>query len=176
MLFDTPDYDAHEAVHFLHDAAAGLRGIIAVHSTHRGPAAGGCRWWSYADDAAALTDALRLSRGMSYKNAMAGLPMGGGKAVVFRDGPKTAALLEAFGAAIESLGGRYVTAEDVGMTDADMTIIARRTRHVSGLPVAGGAAGGNPGPSTAQGVFVGMRAAVRHALGRDDFAGGNVAV
>ena len=176
MLFDAPDFDAHEAVHFVHDAATGLRAIIAVHSTHRGPAAGGCRWWHYADDAAALTDALRLSRGMSYKNAMAGLPMGGGKGVVFKDGPKTEALLEAFGAAIETLGGRYVTAEDVGMTDADMTVIARRTRHVSGLPVAGGAAGGNPGPSTAQGVFVGMRAAVRHALGRDDFTGVHVAI
>ena len=176
MLFDAPDYDAHEAVHFVADPTSGLRAIIAVHSTYRGPAAGGCRWWSYADDAAALTDALRLSRGMSYKNAMAGLPMGGGKAVVLKDGPKTDALLEAFGAAIESLGGRYVTAEDVGMSDADMTVIARRTKHVSGLPVAGGAAGGNPGPSTAQGVFVGMRAAVRHALGRDGFAGVHVAI
>ena len=176
MVFDAPDFDAHEAVHFFADRASGLRGIIAIHSTHRGPAAGGCRFWTYADDAAALTDALRLSRGMSYKNAMAGLPMGGGKAVVFKDGPKSEMLLEAFGAAIDVLGGRYVTAEDVGMTDADMTVIARRTRHVSGLPASDGAAGGNPGPSTAQGVFVGMRAAVRHALGRDDFTGVHVAI
>ncbi|MBV8972500.1 MAG: Glu/Leu/Phe/Val dehydrogenase, partial [Sphingomonadaceae bacterium] len=166
----------HEAVHLFSDPASGLRAIIAVHSTHRGPAAGGCRYWHYADDAAALTDALRLSRGMSYKNAMANLPMGGGKAVVFKDGAKTDALLEAFGRAIEGLGGRYVTAEDVGMSDADMTVIARATKHVSGLPVAGGAAGGNPGPSTAEGVFVGMRAAVRHKLGRDDFAGVHVAI
>ncbi len=178
MLFDAADFDAHEGVHFIADPAAGLRAIIAVHSTHRGPAAGGCRYWTYADDAAALTDALRLSRGMSYKNAMAGLPMGGGKGVVFKDadGPKPDMLLEAFGTAIESLGGRYVTAEDVGMSDADMTVIARRTRHVSGLPVGGGAAGGNPGPSTAEGVFLGMRAAVRHKLGRDDFAGVHVAI
>ncbi len=178
MLFDAPDFDAHEAVHFIADPAAGLQAIIAVHSTHRGPAAGGCRYWTYADDTAALTDALRLSRGMSYKNAMAGLPMGGGKAVVFKtgDGPKSDALLEAFGVAIESLGGRYVTAEDVGMSDTDMTVIARRTRYVTGLPVAGGAAGGNPGPSTAEGVFVGMRAAVRHKLGRDSFAGVHVAI
>jgi leucine dehydrogenase len=178
MLFDAPDYDAHEGVHFVADPAAGLQAIIAVHSTHRGPAAGGCRYWTYADDDAALTDALRLSRGMSYKNAMAGLPMGGGKAVVFRTAGerKTDALLEAFGTAIEALGGQYVTAEDVGMSDADMTVIARRTRHVSGLPVAGGAAGGNPGPSTAEGVFVGMRAAVRHRLGRDGFAGVHVAI
>lgn len=175
MLFDAADYDAHEAVHFAHDAASGLQAIIAVHSTHLGPAAGGCRWWTYADDTAALTDALRLSRGMSYKNAMAGLPMGGGKAVILKDAPKTDALLEAFGRAIEGLGGRYVTAEDVGMSDVDMTVIARRTRHVSGLPVAGGAAGGNPGPSTAEGVFVGMRAAVRHKLGRN-LAGTHVAV
>ena len=178
MLFDAPDFDDHEAVHFVADPARGLRAVIAVHSTHRGPAAGGCRYWHYVDDVAAVTDALRLSRGMSYKNAMAGLPMGGGKAVVFKDGggAKAEALLEAFGDAIESLGGRYVTAEDVGMSDADMTVIARRTRHVSGLPVAGGAAGGSPGPSTAEGVFVGMRAAVRHKLGRDGFAGVHVAI
>ena len=176
MLFDAPDFDTHEGVHFATDIATGLRAIIAIHSTHLGPAAGGCRWWTYADDAAALTDALRLSRGMSYKNAMAGLPMGGGKAVVLKGAPKTEAFLEAFGGVIEGLNGRYVTAEDVGMSDADMSVIARRTRHVSGLPVAGGAAGGNPGPSTAQGVFVGMRAAVRHKLGRDGFAGVHVAI
>ena len=176
MLFDAADFDAHEAVHFATDAASGLRAIVAVHSTHLGPAAGGCRWWTYASDTDALTDALRLSRGMSYKNAMAGLPMGGGKGVILRGAPKTDALLEAFGGVIDSLGGRYVTAEDVGMSDADMTVIARRTRHVSGLPVAGGAAGGNPGPSTAEGVFVGMRAAIRHALGRDDFSGVRVAI
>ncbi len=176
MLFDATDFDAHEALHFFADPAVGLRAIIAIHSTARGPAAGGCRYWSYADDAEALTDALRLSRGMSYKNAMAGLPMGGGKAVVFKDGAKTEALLEAFGTAIDSLGGRYVTAEDVGMSDADMTVIGRRTRYVSGLPVGGGAAGGNPGPSTAEGVFVGMRAAVRHKLGRDGFTGVHVAI
>jgi leucine dehydrogenase len=178
MLFDAPDFDAHEGVHFFDDAASGLKAIIAVHSTHRGPAAGGCRWWTYADDAAALTDALRLSRGMSYKNAMAGLGVGGGKGVILKagGGPKSDALLEAFGSAIESLGGKYVTAEDVGMSDADMTVIARKTRHVSGLPSAAGAAGGNPGPSTAQGVFFGMRAAVRHKLGREDFHGVHVAI
>lgn len=176
MLFDVADFDDHEAVHFVHDAATGLSAIIAIHSTSLGPAAGGCRWWHYADDAAALTDALRLSRGMSYKNAMAGLPMGGGKAVILRGAAKTEALLEAFGRAIEGLGGRYVTAEDVGMSDSDMTVIARTTRHVSGLPAARGQAGGNPGPSTAQGVFLGMRAAIRHKLGREDFAGIHVAV
>ncbi len=178
MLFDAPDFDAHEGVHFFDDPASGLKAIIAVHSTHRGPAAGGCRWWTYVDDEAALTDALRLSRGMSYKNAMAGLAVGGGKGVILKSGhgPKSEALLEAFGAAIDSLGGKYVTAEDVGMSDADMTVIARKTRFVSGLPVSGGAAGGNPGPSTAQGIFVGIRAAVAHKLGKHDFAGVHVAI
>jgi leucine dehydrogenase len=177
-VFDATDFDAHEGVHFFTDAATGLRALIAIHSTHLGPAAGGCRYWSYADDEAALTDALRLSRGMSYKNALAGLPMGGGKAVILRgDLPnKNDALLEAFGTAINSLGGRYVTAEDVGMSDRDMTVIARRTRHVSGLPVAGGLAGGNPGPSTAEGVFLGIRAAVSHKLGRASLAGVHVAI
>jgi leucine dehydrogenase len=179
MLFDAPDFDAHETVHFAHDAASGLHAVIAVHSTHLGPAAGGCRHWAYADDAAALTDALRLSRGMSYKNAMAGLPMGGGKGVILKSdtAPKTEALLEAFGRTVELLGGRYVTAEDVGMADADMVVIGRRTRHVSGLPtITGGGVGGNPAPSTAEGVFVGMRAAVAHKLGRHGFAGVHVAI
>ena len=178
MIFDAADFDAHEVVHFAHDRATGLCAIIAIHSTHLGPAAGGVRWWTYADDAAALTDALRLSRGMSYKNAMAGLPMGGGKAVIMKldTAPKSESLLEVFGGVIESMGGRYVTAEDVGMSDHDMTVIARRTRHVTGLPAAGGAAGGNPGPLTAEGVFVGMRAAVTHKLGRHDFAGVHVAI
>jgi len=176
MLFDAPDFDAHEGVHWFCDAATGLHAIIAVHSTHLGPAAGGCRFWDYATDAAALTDALRLSRGMSYKNAMAGLPLGGGKAVILKRAHKDEALLEAFGSAIDSLGGKYVTAEDVGMSDHDMTVIARKTRHVSGLPVSGAAAGGNPGPSTAEGVFLGIRAAIRHKLGRDDFNGVHVAI
>ena len=178
MILDAPDFDAHEAVHFAHDAATGLTAIIAIHSSRLGPAAGGTRWRTYADDSAALADALRLSRGMSYKNAMAGLPMGGGKGVVIKtpDAPKTDAWLRALGDVIEGLGGRYVTAEDVGMTDTDMTVIAQRTRHVAGLPVAAGAVGGNPGPSTAQGVFVGMRAALMHKLGRSDFAGVHVAI
>ena len=177
MLFNAADFDAHEGVHFFNDAGSGLRAVIAVHSTYLGPAAGGCRWWRYASDVAALTDALRLSRGMSYKNAMAGLPLGGGKGVILKDtAAKSDALLEAFGKAVETLGGRYVTAEDVGMADHDMQVIARRTRHVSGLPVSGGAAGGNPGPSTAEGVFVGMRAAIAHKLGRRDFDGVHVAI
>lgn len=171
------DFDAHEDVHFFNDRSTGLRAIIAIHSTHLGPAAGGARYWRYAGDDEPLIDALRLSRGMSYKNAMAGLPMGGGKAVILRDEDgKGEARLEAFGRMIESLGGRYVTAEDVGMTDEDMRVIARRTRHVSGLPVAEGAAGGNPGPATALGVFLGLKAAVRYKLGRLDVQGVHVAI
>ncbi|USI72481.1 Glu/Leu/Phe/Val family dehydrogenase [Sphingomonas morindae] len=177
--WDYPDYDAHEAVHFFHDAATGLAAIIAIHSTVLGPAAGGCRYWSYARAEEAVTDALRLSRGMSFKNAMAGLPIGGGKAVILADAarPKTPELLAAFGRAVESLGGRYVTAEDVGISDRDMVEIARATRYVSGLPVAGhGDAGGDPGPFTALGVYLGVRAAVRRGLGRADMAGVHVAI
>ncbi len=176
-MWSHPDFDAHEAIHHFHDAQSGLRAIIAVHSTHRGPSSGGVRFWHYASDAHALTDALRLSRGMSYKNAMAGLPVGGGKGVILSDGsPKTREQLHAFGAAIDAVGGRYVTAEDVGMSEADMSTIAERTRFVSGLPVASGHAGGDPGPVTALGVYLGVKAAVAQALGREDMAGVHIAI
>ncbi|MBZ6379119.1 amino acid dehydrogenase [Pacificimonas flava] len=177
-VFDLPSFDDHESVHVFDDAVTGMRAIIAVHSTHRGPAAGGCRYWHYADSEAALVDALRLSRGMSYKNALADLPVGGGKAVLVKreTWPKTEAYLEAFGRAVDSLGGRYITAEDIGMSDEDMAAIARQTKFVSGLPVDSSQAGGNPGPYTADGVFVGMRAAVRHKLGREGFKGVHVAI
>ena len=177
-VWDLPDFDEHEGVHLFRDAESGLTAVIAIHSTHLGPAAGGARFWAYADRQEAITDALRLSRGMSYKNAMAGLPMGGGKAVIIADNPdaKTPELLAAFGRAIDSLGGRYVTAEDVGMSDADMVAIARETRHVSGLPVASGEAGGDPGPLTALGVYLGIRAAIRRGLGKDSAQGVHVAI
>jgi leucine dehydrogenase len=173
-----PDFDAHEALHFIHDEPTGLRAIIAIHSTHLGPAAGGTRFWHYADDGDALTDALRLSRGMSFKNAMAGLPLGGGKAVILApaDRRKTPEQLAAFGLAIDRLGGQYVTAEDVGMSVNDMIEIARQTRFVAGLPVAGGAVGGDPGPHTSLGVFLGIKAAVRRALGKDSVAGLHIAL
>ena len=172
------DFDAHEALHLIHDEPTGLRAIIAVHSTHLGPAAGGTRYWHYADDADALTDALRLSRGMSFKNAMAGLPLGGGKAVILatENRHKTPEQLAAFGLAIDRLGGQYVTAEDVGMSVNDMIEIARQTRFVAGLPVAGGAVGGDPGPHTSLGVFLGIKAAVRRALGKGSVAGLHVAL
>ncbi len=177
-IWDFPDFDDHEHVHCFRDAAAGLTAVIAVHSTHLGPGAGGVRYWHYADRSAAITDALRLSRGMSYKNAMAGLPMGGGKGVILADDgvAKTPAQLAAFARSVDSLGGSYVTAEDVGMSDADMVAIAKHTRHVSGLPVASGAAGGDPGPLTALGVYLGIRAAISEALGKDSAAGVHVAI
>jgi leucine dehydrogenase len=173
-----PDFDAHEALHFVTDAKSGLRAIIALHSTHLGPAAGGTRMWHYADDADALTDALRLSRGMSYKNAMAGLPLGGGKAVVLADAnrTKTPEMLAAFGRAVDRLGGHYVTAEDVGMSVADMMAIREQTKFVAGLPVEGGEVGGDPGPHTSLGVFLGIKAAVRRALGKDSLAGLHIAL
>jgi leucine dehydrogenase len=173
-----PDFDAHEALHFVTDRNSGLRAIIALHSTHLGPAAGGTRMWHYADDADALTDALRLSRGMSFKNAMAGLPLGGGKAVVLADAnrTKTPEMLAAFGRAVDRLGGHYVTAEDVGMSVADMIAIRDQTKFVAGLPVAGGEVGGDPGPHTSLGVFLGIKAAVRRALGKDSLAGLHIAL
>lgn len=175
----SPDFDAHEGVHIFSDAASGLRAIIAIHSTALGPAAGGVRFWHYADPADAVTDALRLSRGMSYKNAMAGLALGGGKGVVLAPEPGatiTDAQLAAFGRAVESLGGRYVTAEDVGMSEARMKVIAGETRFVSGLPVEQGAAGGDPGPYTALGVYLGVKAAARRALGTEEMRGVRVAI
>jgi leucine dehydrogenase len=177
-LWDYPDFDAHEGVHLFDDPASGLRAIVAIHSTALGPAAGGTRFWRYADGEEAIVDALRLSRGMSYKNAMAGLPMGGGKGVILapESRAKTPELLAAFGRAVDSLGGRYVTAEDVGMSDADMVAIREQTRHVAGLPVAAEAAGGDPGPMTSLGVFLGIKAAVARALGREDLIGLHVAI
>lgn len=178
-VWDYPDFDAHEGLHLFTDPASGLKAVIAVHSTALGPAAGGVRFWHYADDSRAVTDALRLSRGMSYKNAMAGLELGGGKGVVLAPAPGaviTEAQLQAFGRAVESLGGRYVTAEDVGMSEARMKVIAQHTRYVSGLPVAQGAAGGDPGPYTAHGVYLGVKAAAKRGLGADDMKGVRVAI
>ena len=173
-----PDFDAHEEIHFIDDEKCGLKAIIAVHSTHLGPAAGGARFWHYAKDAEALTDALRLSRGMSYKNAMAGLPLGGGKSVILADAnrTKTPDLLHAFGKAVDHLGGRYVTAEDVGINVADMIEVARSTKFVAGLPNSAGDVGGDPGPHTSLGVFLGIKAAVKRALGKDTLDGLHIAM
>jgi leucine dehydrogenase len=177
-LWGLPDFDAHEDVRFVTDDNCGLRAIIALHSTHLGPAGGGARFWHYANGEQALTDALRLSRGMSYKNAMAGLPLGGGKAVILADEArtKTPDLLHAFGKAVDQFGGRYVTAEDVGMSVSDMIEVARSTKHVAGLPAEGQEVGGDPGPHTSLGVFLGIKAAVKHALGKDSLAGLHIAL
>src|SRR4051812_34242230 len=172
------DFDAHEELHFIDDEKCGLKAIIAVHSTHLGPAGGGARFWHYAKDEEALVDALRLSRGMSYKNAMAGLPLGGGKSVILADAnrTKTPDMLHAFGKAVERLGGNYVTAEDVGINVADMVEIARSTNYVAGLPNSAGDVGGDPGPHTSLGVFLGIKAAVKRVLGKDSLAGLHIAL
>ena len=173
-----PDFDAHEEIHFVTDEKCGLKAIIAIHSTHLGPGAGGCRFWHYAMDEEGLTDALRLSRGMSYKNAMAGLPLGGGKTVILADEErtKTPDLLHAFGKAVDHLGGRYITAEDVGMSVSDMIEVRRVTQFVAGLPNSGSDVGGDPGPHTSLGVFLGIKAAVKRALGKDSLEGLHVAL
>lgn len=173
-----PDFDGHEVVHFVDEPESGLRAIIAIHSTHIGPAAGGARFWHYEDESDALTDALRLSRGMSYKNAMAELPLGGGKSVILApaDRSKGPQLLAAFGRAVESLCGRYITAEDVGMSVADMVEVRRQTQFVAGLPAEGSEVGGDPGPHTSLGVFLGLKAAVRRALGKDSIEGLHIAM
>ena len=177
-VFNHPEFDQHESIHFFEDRGSGLRAIIAIHSTALGPAAGGCRRWTYASDDLALTDVLRLSRGMTYKNAVAGLPFGGGKSVILaaERAPKSRALFEAFGRAVDSLNGRYITAEDVGISVDDMRTVRRSTAFVSGLPQNGANAGGDPSPWTALGVFHGIEAALAVRLGVDSLAGITVAV
>ncbi|WP_427451051.1 Leu/Phe/Val dehydrogenase [Litorimonas sp. WD9-15] len=176
-MFDHPDYDDHEGVHVFTDKATGLRAIIAVHNTTLGPSAGGTRLWSYINQDDALTDALRLSKAMSYKNAMAGLELGGGKAVILR--PETMfdrdALFAAYGRAVEAVGGAYITAEDVGVSPDDMRIIKTQTDYVAGLDT-GPAASGDPSPVTAEGVFRGIKVAVRHKFGLESLRGLRVAV
>ncbi|MDD3762372.1 MAG: Glu/Leu/Phe/Val dehydrogenase dimerization domain-containing protein [Nevskiales bacterium] len=180
-VFAHPEFDHHEAVVYCHDARSGLRGIIAVHDTHLGKALGGCRMWPYPGEAEALTDVLRLARGMTYKAALADLPQGGGKSVIIGDprADKTPDLIRAMGRAIDRLGGVYVVAEDSGTSVQDMRLMAEVTSHVGGLAdAAAQAAGrtGDPSPATAFGVFVGIQAAVRFQLGREDLSGVRVAV
>ncbi len=178
-MWEITDYDAHESVHFFDDPETGLKAIIAIHSTYLGPAAGGTRFWHYADNYSAVKDALRLSRGMSYKNALADLPLGGGKAVILANDAhdKTPAMLEKFGQSIEMLSGQYYTAQDVGMGDADMLELSKQTQYVAGLPITKeGRAGGDPGPYTAQGVYLGVKAAAQYRLGSDSMDGVHVAI
>jgi leucine dehydrogenase len=175
-VLSAPAYDGHELVSFTADHDSGLRAIIAVHDTTLGPGVGGCRMYPYANDDEALHDVLRLSRGMSYKSALAGLPMGGGKSVIIGNPhtDKTPALLEAMGDFINSQGGRYIAAEDSGTSVEDIRVMAGRTPYVSGLD--DNAYGGDPSPNTALGVFLGMRRAVAHRLGTDSMQGLRVAI
>ncbi len=169
-VFSAVDFDDHEQVVFCNDPDTGLKAIIAIHNTARGPAVGGCRMWPYETEEAALTDALRLSRGMSYKSAISNLPFGGGKSVIIGDAAKQKSerLFRAVGRFVESLGGRYVIAEDVGTSPADMEWVRKETKHVAGIAEGGS---GDPSPATAHGVYHGIKAAVRHKFGRDDLNG-----
>lgn len=174
-VFEHPEFQGHENVVFIRDKATSLSAIIVIHDTTMGPALGGCRIWPYQNSGDALTDALRLSRGMTYKNALAGLELGGGKAVIIADPrkDKTPELMEAFGNHVERLSGSYITAEDVGVSPEDMEAVARRTNHVRGTVATGL---GDPSPYTALGVFIGIKAAARHVFGSDDLSGRTVSV
>jgi len=156
------------------DEAAGYQGIIAIHSTALGPAVGGTRYWSYKTEDDAMTDALRLARGMTYKNALAGLPFGGGKSIIMRDAKASdrEQLFRAHGRMVNSLAGKYFTAEDVGTSPADMEYILKESAYVAGLQ----GRSGDPSPHTARGVFRAMQAAARHKWGSDDLAGKTVAI
>ncbi|WP_367198263.1 Glu/Leu/Phe/Val dehydrogenase [Amorphus sp. 3PC139-8] len=174
-VFDHPAFDDHEQVVFCSDAENGLTAIIAIHDTSLGPALGGCRMWSYPSSSDAVTDALRLSRGMTYKNALAGLDLGGGKAVILGDPrrDKTPALMTAFGRKVAALGGRYITAEDVGISTDDIEIVAGETEHARGTLATGL---GDPSPYTSLGVFYGIKAALAHRTGSDRLHGRRIVI
>ncbi|HEX3808158.1 MAG TPA: Glu/Leu/Phe/Val dehydrogenase dimerization domain-containing protein [Rhizomicrobium sp.] len=175
--FEFEDFDHHETVAYFDDKQTGLKAIIAIHSTALGPACGGTRMYPYASGSDATTDVLRLSRGMSYKNAMANLPLGGGKAVILGDPAKdkSDARFLAYANAVNALGGRYITAMDVGVGPKDMPIIASGTKYAAGFDQPG-KKGGDSGPATILGVFVGLKAAVKHRLSVDTTKGLTVSV
>jgi leucine dehydrogenase len=180
-VFSLSDFADHEQVVFVSDDKSGLKAIIAVHNSNLGPALGGCRMWPYASEEEAVRDVLRLSRGMTYKSAMARLKLGGGKSVIIGNPrtDKTPALLAAFAHALEQLNGRYIAAEDSGTSVADMKTMAQFTQHVAGLhdkPSDEGTRSGDPSPATAYGTFIGIQAAVKERLGRDSLGGLRVAV
>ncbi len=167
----------HEQIVFCQDNATGLKAIIAVHNTVLGPALGGTRMWTYENEVEALRDVMRLSRGMTYKASISGLNLGGGKAVIIGDSRtmKSEALIRRFGKFVDSLGGKYITAEDVGMSPKDMEYIHMETDHVAGLPdFLGG--GGDPSPVTAYGVYMGMKASAKKVYGNDSLEGKTVMV
>lgn len=176
-LFGTVAQMGHEQVVFCYDEATGLKSIIAIHNTTLGPALGGTRMWNYTSEQEALTDVLRLSRGMTFKASISGLNLGGGKAVIIGDAKtmKTEAFMRRFGKFVNSLSGKYITAEDVNMKTADMEFISMETKHVTGLPESMGG-GGDPSPVTAYGTFVGMKAAAKKVYGNDSLANKKVVV
>jgi len=181
-VFSHPEFDNHEQVCFFTDPKTGLKAIVAVHNSSRGPALGGCRMYPYASDEEALRDVLRLSKGMTYKSALANLGLGGGKSVIIGDPRqhKTEELMEAMGRCLEQLGGRYIAAEDSGTSVTDLKVMGRCTAQVAGVDTHIGFDGkpsdGDPSPATAYGTFVGLKAAVQHKLGRTDLTGLKVAV
>lgn len=176
-VFREIDFDDHEQIVYCSDESVGLKAIVAIHSTRRGPSLGGCRMWAYESEASALSDALRLSRGMTFKSVMAGVDLGGGKSVIIGDPHrhKTPRLMQAMGRAVERLSGRYIVAEDVGTTVADMAEIRKTTGHVVGLAVDMGGSG-DPSPTTARGCYIGLKASVEHAFRTTDLRGARVAV
>jgi leucine dehydrogenase len=175
-IFSAPDFDNHELVTFCCDDESGLKAIIAIHNTNRGPALGGCRYWNYKNEQEAITDVLRLSRGMTYKSALANLPLGGGKSVIIGDArqDKTPEKMRAFGRFIEKLKGIYITAEDVNTTPEDMAIINQETKHVVGLVGQGGS--GDPSVITAYGVYIGLKSCVNYKFNAADLSGIHVAI
>ncbi len=176
-VFASASFKDHEQVVFCNDADTGLKAIIGIHNTVLGPALGGTRMWNYRQESDAIRDVLRLSRGMTFKASISGLNLGGGKAVIIGDSrkDKTDALMQKFGEYVNSLSGRYITAEDVGMSTHDMKMVKMRTDHVTGVPVSMGGSG-DPSPVTAYGVFMGMKAAAQYRYGSDDLAGKRVMV
>ncbi len=176
-VFGQLSFDNHEQIVFCNDKDTGLKAIIGIHNTVLGPALGGTRMWKYANEWEALNDVLRLSRGMTYKSAISGLNLGGGKAVIIGDSKidKTPAMITKFGAFVNSLSGKYITAEDVGTTTEDMDRINDVTKFVTGISESRGGSG-NPSPVTAYGVYMGMKAAAKHQFGSDKLEGKKVLV
>ncbi|VUD47467.1 Leucine dehydrogenase [Thalassocella blandensis] len=181
-VFEAPDFDGHEHVAFAHDKESGLKAIVAIHNTHLGPSLGGCRMFPYASDDDALRDVLRLSRGMSYKSALAGLPLGGGKSVIIGNPQtdKSPQLFQAMGAFVEKLVGQYIVAQDAGISVEDLQHVAQKTQHVAGVENAiddhQRVRSGDPSPATAYGVFVGIKAAVKHRFNTENLNGIRVAI
>ncbi len=177
VVFSNPSFLGHEQVVYCHDQETGLKAIIGIHNTVLGPALGGTRMWAYSDEADALQDVLRLSRGMTFKASISGLNLGGGKAVIIGNSrtDKNEAMMRAFGRFVDSLSGRYITAEDVGITTQDIEYVKMETNHVTGIPEHMGGSG-DPSPVTAYGVYMGMKASSQYKWGSNSLAGKKVLV